>query len=96
MGTMDDTIIWLIALLNPLSIYRSCPPTQDLLRFMIKKYKDGFKPFYTWEKHFQKDVMQLDLDIVQFYYSRGFLDKETLMEGRLEIKTWIMEQTKQK
>ena len=92
MVKIEETIEWLIALINPLSVNRCSPPTQELLRLTIKQNKDSYgRAFCKWDKEFQQEVMKLDLDIIKFFYRGGFMDKEILSkECRNEVKMWII------
>lgn len=91
MRTIEETIEWLIALINPLSVNRCQPPTQEVLRLTINQNRDSYgRAYRKWDKEFQQDVMKLDLDIIKFFYRGGFMDKEILSkEGRNEVKLWV-------
>ena len=89
MSKIEETAEWLIAIINPLSVNRCYPATQELLRITINQNTNFGKAFQKWDMKFQLEVMQLDLDIVKFFYKNGFMDKVTLMKGRDEVKEWI-------
>jgi hypothetical protein len=85
MRSKGEVCEWLIAVIDPVSLLRLLTAeelTQDMLRSTIKHKMNTLrgKVDHGWEKEVQREVMQLDDDLVQFFVEKGFIDKETLME----------------
>lgn len=95
MTPLEETIATLIARIDYLSILRLLQhPKPEHLRMVIEQKRDTLQGVsdVKWPTDFQQNVVKLDLDIVQFFYEKGLLDREVLKEyGSQRVKEWAIQ-----